>query len=126
MIVAQTMGPAELMDCDYSRIRGLIIEDGTPDHACSDCSQGFEYSGTGKAKSEFFGEIQNGQAVALDGNEGFVYVNPSPAGGNGISQKNRRTGRVAKEASSVAEFAGPKLNGADIGLYINVRVADGF
>lgn len=30
VIVAQTMGPAELMDYDYSRIRGLILEDGTP------------------------------------------------------------------------------------------------
>lgn len=30
VVVAQTMGPADLMDYDYNKIRGLIIEDGTP------------------------------------------------------------------------------------------------
>ena len=30
IVVAQTMGPADLMDYDYTKIRGLIIEDGTP------------------------------------------------------------------------------------------------
>lgn len=30
VVVAQTMGPADLMDYDYHKIRGLIIEDGTP------------------------------------------------------------------------------------------------
>ncbi len=58
VIVAQTMGPAELMDYDYSRIRGLIIEDGTPTMHVAIVAKALNIPVLAKLKG-IFGEIQN-------------------------------------------------------------------
>ena len=43
IVVAKTMGPADLMDYDYHKIRGLIIEDGTPTMHVSSVARPWEF-----------------------------------------------------------------------------------
>ncbi len=119
VIVAQTMGPAELMDYDYSRIRGLIIEDGTPTMHVAIVAKALNIPVLAKLKG-IFGEIQNGQTVALDGNEGFVYVNPSPQVETEFRKRIAEREELQKKLAALRNLPARTLNGADIGLYINV------
>lgn len=75
IVVAQTMGPADLMDYDYTKIRGLIIEDGTPTMHVAIVAA---HWGSGRCQIKgIFEEIKTGELVAVDGNDGYVYRSPS-------------------------------------------------
>lgn len=119
IIVAQTMGPAELMDYDYSRIRGLILEDGTPTMHVAIVAKALNIPVLAKIKG-IFGEIQNGQTVALDGNEGYVYVNPSPQIEADFRKRIAEREELQKKLAALRNLPAKTLDGTDIGLYVNV------
>lgn len=119
VIVAQTMGPAELMDYDYSRIRGLILEDGTPTMHVAIVAKALNIPVLAKIKG-IFTEIQSGQVVALDGNEGFVYVNPSPQIETDFRKRIAAREELQKKLAALRNLPAKTLDGVDIGLYVNV------
>ena len=116
VIVAQTMGPAELMDYDYSRIRGLILEDGTPTMHVAIVAKALNIPVLAKIKG-IFAEIQSGQTVALDGNEGFVYVNPSPQVEADFRKRIAEREELQKKLAALRSLPAKTLNGVDVGLY---------
>ena len=119
VIVAQTMGPAELMDYDYSRIRGLILEDGTPTMHVAIVAKALNIPVLAKIQG-IFAEIQNGQTVAVDGNEGFLYVNPSQQIENDFRKKIAEREQLSQQLASLRNLPAQTLDGQKIGMYINV------
>nr|QIM10374.1 phosphoenolpyruvate--protein phosphotransferase [uncultured Alphaproteobacteria bacterium] len=119
VLVAQTMGPAELMDYDYSRIRGLILEDGTPTMHVAIVAKALNIPVVSKIKG-IFTEIQNGQTVAVDGNEGLVYVNPSALIERDFYKKIAEKEQLAKKLAELRNLPAQTLDGQKIGMYINV------
>lgn len=119
IIIAQTMGPAELMDYDYNKIRGLIIEDGTPTMHVAIVAKALNIPVIAKVKG-IIGEVQNGQTIALDGNEGYIYVNPSPATEENFHRLIAERKQLTKKLEALHDLPVKTLDGVDIGLYINV------
>ncbi len=119
IVVAQTMGPADLMDYDYKKIRGLIIEDGTPTMHVAIVAKALGIPVIAKIKG-IFDEIKTGEMIAIDGIEGYVYLKP----GKQIQDKIR--GKIAEKEEMMARMAALKdlpsttLDGTKINLYINV------
>lgn len=119
IVVAQTMGPAELMDYDYRRIRGLILEDGTPTMHVAIVAKTLNIPVLSKIKGVFT-EIHSGQIVAIDGNEGWVYVNPSKQVAEGFRKKAAEQVELAKKWAALRELPTVTKDKQKIGLYINV------
>ena len=119
VIVAQTMGPAELMDYDYGRIRGLILEDGTPTMHVAIVAKTLNIPVLSKIKG-IFTEIHNGQTVAVDGNEGWVYVNPSKQVADGFRKKVQESIELAKKWAALRNLPSVTKDKQKIGQYLNV------
>ena len=119
IIVAQTMGPAELMDYDYDRIRGLILEDGTPTMHVAIVAKALNIPVLSKIKG-IFTEIQNGQRVAVDGSDGFVYINPSEQIEKHFRKKIAEREEQAKKWALLCDLPAITKDGQNIGMYINV------
>lgn len=119
VIVAQTMGPAELMDYDYSRIRGLILEDGTPTMHVAIVAKALNIPVLAKIKG-IFTEIQNGQMVAVDGNEGVLYINPSVQIEKDFRKKIAEKEQLARKLAELCNLPAQTLDGQKIGMYVNV------
>ena len=119
ILVAQSMGPAELMDYDYSKIRGLIIEDGTPTMHVAIVAKALNIPVIAKIKG-ILGEVQNGQTIAVDGNEGYIYINPSPNVEATFRQHIAEKKKLAQKLSALHDLPAKTSDGIDIGLYLNV------
>ncbi len=119
IIVAKTMGPAELMDYDYTRVRGLILEDGTPTMHVAIVAKALNIPVLAKIKG-VFSEIQSGQTVAIDGNEGFAYINPTPQVEADFRKKIAQKEELRKKLAALRNLPAKTLDGIDIGLYVNV------
>ncbi len=119
IVVAQTMGPAELMDYDYSRIRGLILEDGTPTMHVAIVAKTLNIPVLSKIRG-VLAEVHSGQTVAIDGNEGWVYVNPSKQVAEGFRKKAMEQAELAKRWAALRNLPTVTKDKQKIGLYINV------
>jgi phosphotransferase system enzyme I (PtsP) len=67
-----------------------------------------------------FAEIQNGQKVAIDGNEGFVFVNPSVLVEKDFAKKIAEKEQLAQKLATLRNLPAQTLDGKKIGMYINV------
>lgn len=119
VLVAQTMGPAELMDYDYNKIRGLIIEDGTPTMHVAIVAKALNIPVLAKIKG-ILADVQNGQLVAVDGNEGFVYINPSPQVVEKFEKQIVEKAVLQKKLLQLRDLPAKTLDGVSMGLFVNV------
>lgn len=122
IVVAQSMGPADLMDYDYHKIRGLIIEDGTPTMHVAIVAKALNIPVIAKIKG-LFDEIKTGELLAVDGNDGYVYINPLPAVQDKFKAKIAEKEKLQLKLAELKKLPSKTLDGVKIGLYINVGLA---
>lgn len=122
IIIAQSMGPAELMDYDYPKIRGLIIEDGTPTMHVAIVAKALNIPVIAKIKG-LFEEVKSGELVAIDGNEGYVYLQPSDDIQRKFQSKIEENKKLQARFAELKHHPSKSLDGVKIGHYINVGLA---
>ena len=122
IVVAQTMGPADLMDYDYHKIRGLIIEEGTPTMHVAIVAKALNIPVIAKIKG-LFDEVKTGELIAIDGNEGYVYINPLPATQEKFKAKIAEKEKLLARLAELSKLPSKTLDGVRIGHYINVGLA---
>ena len=119
IIVAQTMGPADLMDYDYKKIRGLIIEDGTPTMHVSIVAKALNIPVIAKIRG-IFKDVKEGEILALDGQEGYVYINPADDIVQKFKSRQKNMALLLEQLKKLKRYPNKTLDGTKINLSINV------
>ncbi len=119
IIVADTMGPADLMDYDYTKIRGLIIENGTPTMHVAIVAKALNIPVLIKIKG-VVEELKNGELLAIDGESGYVYINPSHEIQQKIQQKSSELKTHLAKNAEMNNLETITQDGVKIGLNMNV------
>lgn len=122
IVVAQTMGPADLMDYDYSKIRGLIIEDGTPTMHVAIVAKALNIPVVAKIKG-VFEEAKTGELIAVDGNDGYVYMRPGALVQEKFKVKIAERDKLQAKLAELKELPAQTKDGVKINLYLNVGLA---
>ena len=119
IIVAQTMGPADLMDYDYRKIRGLIIEDGTPTMHVSIVARALNIPVVAKIRG-IFQDIKEGELLALDGQEGLVYINPTAELVQKFQSSQKSMALLFEQLHKLRRYPNRTLDGVKMSLSLNV------
>ncbi|MDR1026104.1 MAG: phosphoenolpyruvate--protein phosphotransferase [Lactobacillus sp.] len=122
IIVAQNLGPAELMDYDFKKVRGLIIEDGTPTMHVAIVAKALNIPVISKTRG-LFEEIKTGQLLAVDGDENYVYINPSVSVQERFKVKLAEKKKLQEKLLELRNLASKTSDGTRVGMYINVGLA---
>lgn len=122
IVVSQIMGPADLMDYDHTKIRGLIIEEGTPTMHVAIVAKALGIPVIAKV-SGVFDSLKNGQTIALDGNEGYIYINPDQMTVARIRAKIAEKEKLAAKLAELKNLPTESLDKQKVGLYINVGLS---
>lgn len=122
IVVAQTMGPADLMDYDYSKIRGLIIEDGTPTMHVAIVAKALNIPVVAKIRG-IFEEAKTGELIAVDGTDGYVYMRPSSIIQEKFKTKIAEKDRLQAKLAELKELPAQTKDGVKINLYLNIGLA---
>jgi len=75
ILVAHAMGPAELLDYATRRIKGLVLEEGSPTAHVAIVARAFDIPVVGRV-AEATRRIDNGDTVIVDGDHGQVLIRP--------------------------------------------------
>jgi len=76
ILVAKSLGPAELLEYGRKRLKGIVLEDGSATSHIVIIARAMGIPVVGKI-SGAVGVIQSGDRVIIDGDSGEVYVRPS-------------------------------------------------
>lgn len=121
ILVARNPGPAELLDYDTSRLRGLVTEEGTATSHVSIIARALGIPVVGKVE----GVMQNvdpGDRIIVDGDNAQVFVRPS----DDIEGHMTETLRAREQRRSLyASMRGLKTatrDGVDVSLNINCGI----
>jgi len=76
ILIARTMGPAELLDYDRTKLRGLVIEDGSTQSHVAIVAKALGIAAVGQAH-RIVEHAADGEAVIVDSETGEVHLRPS-------------------------------------------------
>ena len=118
VLIARSMGPVELLDYDRTRLRALILDEGTAASHVAIVAKSLDIPVIGNVRG-VIGKVEPNDPVFVDGDNGVAYVRP------GEDFKKRFTESVAFRDRKRAEYAASRAlpavtaDGAPISLLIN-------
>ncbi len=118
ILVARTMGPAELLDYDRHKLRGLVIEDGSGQSHVAVVAKALGIAGVGQAIG-IVDRVSSGDAVIVDAEAGQVHLRPSQDVVAAYSDKVRFRARRQKRYGALRDQPARTKDGQDIALHIN-------
>lgn len=118
IIIARNMGPAELLDYDKERLRGLVLEEGAPNAHVSIVARAFGIATVGRA-DDILQHVEPGDAIIVDGDTGEVYLRPSQEVIASYSEKARFRARKQEQYKAIRGEPAITLDGEKVDLYVN-------
>src|ERR671919_339835 len=118
ILVARSLGPAELLDYDRSRLRGVILEEGSPTSHVAIVARALDIPMVGRVEAAM-SRIDPGDRVALDGDHGQIFVRPGEdvelAFGRSLAARaeRRRAYAALRDEPAVTR------DGMRVGLHLN-------
>ena len=122
ILIARSMGPAELLDYDKDKIKGIILEEGSPTMHVVIIAKSLNIpviSGLyGIAES-----VVNGDMIAMDGDSGFVYVNPVDDILNDFKKKIEQREKMRRKYGRLKNVPCCTKDGVTVSLNVNAGLA---
>jgi phosphotransferase system enzyme I (PtsP) len=118
VLIARSMGPVELLDYDRTRLRALVLDEGTAASHVAIVAKSLDIPVIGNVRG-VIGKIEPKDPVFVDGDNGVVYVRPSE------DFRKRFTESIAFRDRKRAEYAASRAlpavtaDGETISLQIN-------
>jgi phosphotransferase system, enzyme I, PtsP len=118
ILVARSLSPAELLDYDRARLRGVVLEEGSPTSHVTIIARALDIPMVGRLPGAV-AKIEPGDRIALDGDHGQIFLRP----GEDVEQAFARSiaGRAERRRVYAALRDQPALtrDGMRIGLHLN-------
>ena len=118
IVVSRNMGPAELLDYDRSKIRGVILEEGGKTSHVAIVARALGIPAVGQAAG-IINLVDDGSSIIVDGGTGEVYVRPSVELEKSYAEKVRFNASKQARFKALRELPATTLDGQNITLNIN-------
>ena len=118
IIVARSMGPAELLDYDRARIRGLVMEEGTPASHVVLIARALGIPVIGQAHG-VTSMVESGEAIIIDADGGDVHIRPSAEVENVFAEKVRFRARRHAQFRRLRHLPATTRDGYEVTLSMN-------
>jgi phosphotransferase system enzyme I (PtsP) len=118
IIVARSMGAAELLDYPRERLRGVVLEDGAATSHVVIVARAMGIPVVGQAKG-VVSMAENNDAIIVDGDAGIVHLRPQSDVEAAYAEKVRFRARRQKLYQELRDKPAVTLDGEAIQLYMN-------
>lgn len=118
ILLARTMGPVELLDYDHTKLRGLIVEDGSGQSHVAIVAKALGIAAVGQAH-RIVEKVSTGDAVIVDAETGEVHLRPPPDVISAFADKVRFRARRQEHYKAQRDQPAITKDGVTIPLQIN-------
>nr|WP_269931506.1 phosphoenolpyruvate--protein phosphotransferase [Aminobacter sp. HY435] len=122
IVVARSMGAAELLDYPRDRLRGLVLEDGAPTSHVVIVARAMGIPVAGQMKGAV-SMSENGDPIIVDGEEGTIHLRPQPDLEAAYAEKVRFRARRQELYRELRKRPSETKDGVKIDLLMNAGLA---
>jgi phosphotransferase system enzyme I (PtsP) len=118
IVIARTMGPAELLDYDRHRLRGLVLEEGGANSHVAIVARALGIAAITQCKGPL-DVVEPGDAAILDAEGGELHLRPTQELISAYSDKVRFRARRQAQYAALRDVPAVTLDDERVGLNIN-------
>jgi phosphotransferase system enzyme I (PtsP) len=118
ILVAHSMGPAELLDYAHRRISGLVLEEGSPTAHVAIVARAFDIPVVGRV-AEATRQIDGGDIVIVDGDHGQVLIRPRADIQQGVAATVAARTRRRAYYETLRDLPAATRDGVEVKLLLN-------
>lgn len=118
ILVAHTMGPAELLDYDRKRLRGLVLEEGGSASHVAIVARALGLPAVGQAGG-ILNLLEAGDPVVVDADAGTIHIRPTPAIVESYQDKLNLNAQREALFAQIRDKPAKTLDGVEINLLMN-------
>jgi phosphotransferase system, enzyme I, PtsP len=118
IVVARNMGPAELLDYDRSKLRGVILEEAGKTSHVAIVARALGIPAIGQAGG-LIDLVDPGDEIIVDGSTGEIFVRPSQDLQKAYAEKVRFYAKKQAQFAALKDLPSVTKDGVHIGLNIN-------
>jgi phosphotransferase system, enzyme I, PtsP len=122
ILVARSMGPAELLDYDRKRLRGLVLEEGGPHSHVAIVARALGVPTVGEVDNAT-GLVDPGDAIIVDGSTGDLHVRPLPDMEAAYAERVRLRARRQQQYSALRDKPCITKDGQEVTLLLNAGLS---
>ena len=122
VLVAESLGPAELLDYDISRIKAIVLEEGSQTMHVVIVARSFNIPVVAGIKN-ISSIVLNDDVLAVDADAGFLHLNPSDEVLDEFESKIKIHRRLQNRLEQLSDLPAVTLDGKDISLNINAGLS---
>ncbi len=117
IIIARNIGPAELLDFDREKLKGIALEEGSASSHAAIVAKALGIPLVGRLEGAL-DRAENGDPVILDGEFGILHIRPQA---DVVETYQERMRLLSERRLSYAELRGPAVtqDGVRVGLHMN-------
>lgn len=118
ILIASTLGPAQLLDYDTSKLRGLVMEEGSPTAHVAIVARALDIPVVGRIK-DVMDRVNEGDPVIVDGERGQVFLRPGEDIRRSFLDTIRSQNERRQRYASLISLPSKTKDSAHISLLIN-------
>jgi phosphotransferase system enzyme I (PtsP) len=123
ILIARNLGPAELLEYDRRRLKGVILEEGSLTAHVTIVARAMGVPMLGRAR-DVRQAVGEGDEVLLDGGEGVAFVRPTTAIEDAFKAKLLVTQKRRAEFAALRDLPPVTKDGMRIGVMMNAGLRD--
>ena len=123
ILVAQNLGPAQLMDYDLSQIKGIVLAEGSTTMHTAIVARAYGIPLIGGI-SEIWKKVKTGDFVAIDATKGIFYKDPSDEVLNALETTEKKLNQQTLLALKDKNKPSFTKDGVKVELGVNLGLAD--
>jgi phosphotransferase system enzyme I (PtsP) len=118
ILVARNMGPAELLDYDRKKLRGVVLEEGTATAHVSIVARALDIPVLGRCNG-LMDRVLPGDLLIIDGDNGQLFVRPGEDIQQSFADNMRQRSERQQAFAASRDLPALTLDGVEIQLMIN-------
>jgi len=122
ILVARSMGPAALLDYDRKKLRGLVLEEGSPTSHVAIVARALGIAAVGEIDNAT-GMADPGDAIILDGSAGDLHLRPLPDMEAAYAERVRLRARRQQQYQALRDLPCVTKDGEKVTLMINAGLS---
>jgi phosphotransferase system enzyme I (PtsP) len=118
IVIARNMGPAELLDYDRQKLRGLVLEEGAAASHVAIVARALDIPVLGRCLS-LLAKVSEGDSLALDGDHGQLFVRPPEDIQYVFATSLQQRAKLLETYAAVKDLPAVTLDGVGVTLSMN-------
>jgi phosphotransferase system enzyme I (PtsP) len=118
VLAARNMGPAEFLDYDHTRLRALVLEEGSAASHVAIIARALDIPVVGQVR-DLLTKIASGEPIIVDGDNAQVFIRPSEDIQQTFHETRKHKELIKAQYAQLKDLPATTLDGVEISLSIN-------